>query len=90
MKIGMVIDNVWATRKEESLVGVKLMIVQLLDKVKEEDRRTIVAVDIIGAGIGEKVIVTEGSSARFMGNLNETPVDAVIVGIIDEEGKQRG
>lgn len=89
MKIGRVIDNVWATRKDESLVGTKLMIVQLLDMVREEDRRIVVAADIIGAGIGEKVIVTEGSSARCMGNFKDTPVDAVIVGIIDEEKKER-
>lgn len=89
MKIGRVIDNVWATRKDEALVGVKLMIVRLLDRTREEDGRIIVAADIIGAGIGERVIVTQGSSARFMGNLNDSPVDAVIVGIIDEEGKQR-
>ncbi|MGI6225236.1 MAG: EutN/CcmL family microcompartment protein [Peptococcales bacterium] len=88
MKIGKVIDNVWATRKDEALVGIKLMIVQLLDRKREEDCRIIVAADIIGAGIGEKVIITEGSSARFMGNLNDSPVDAIIIGIIDEEGKQ--
>ncbi|MFZ5945692.1 MAG: EutN/CcmL family microcompartment protein [Bacillota bacterium] len=89
MKIGRVIDNIWATRKDEALVGVKLMIVQLLDRTREEEGRIIIAADIIGAGIGERVIVTEGSSARFMGNLAESPIDAIIIGIIDEEGKQR-
>ncbi|MFZ7101279.1 MAG: EutN/CcmL family microcompartment protein [Peptococcaceae bacterium] len=89
MKIGRVIDNIWATRKDESLVGVKMMIVQLLDRKNEADCRIIIAADIIGAGIGEKVIVTEGSSARRMGNLDDSPIDAMIVGIIDEEGKQR-
>ncbi|KJS86616.1 MAG: ethanolamine utilization protein EutN [Peptococcaceae bacterium BICA1-8] len=89
MRIGRVIDNIWATRKDEALVGIKLMIVQLLDREKEEDQRTIVAADIIGAGIGEKVIISEGSSARQMGNFDHSPIDAMIVGIIDEEGKQR-
>lgn len=85
MKIGRVINNIWATRKEESLVGVKLMIVHLLERPCEKDGRIIVAADIIGAGIGEKVLVTEGSSARRMGGLENSPIDAMIVGIIDEE-----
>jgi ethanolamine utilization protein EutN len=85
MKIGRVIDNVWATRKDEGLVGVKLMIVQLLDRPQEAEGSVIVAADLIGAGIGEKVLVTEGSSARQMCGLVNTPIDAMIVGIIDEE-----
>ncbi len=88
LKIGRVIDNIWATRKDEALVGVKLMIVKLLDREKEEDCRTIVAADLIGAGIGERVLVTEGSSARRMGGFENSPIDAMIVGIIDEEHQQ--
>lgn len=90
MRIGKVIDNIWATRKDEALVGVKLMIVQLFDRPRGEDGPLIVAADLIGAGIGEKVIVTEGSSARLMGDMGNSPVDAVIVGIIDEEKKAPG
>jgi ethanolamine utilization protein EutN len=85
MKIGKVISNIWATRKDESLVGVKLMIVQLLDRPGSGKGAIIVAADLIGAGIGEKVLVTEGSSARQMGGLGSSPIDANIVGIIDEE-----
>lgn len=85
MKIGKVISNVWATKKDDSLVGVKLMIVQMLDNHSDSAGEIIVAGDIIGAGIGEKVLVTSGSSARQMGSLVNTPIDAVIVGIIDEE-----
>ena len=87
MKIGRVINNIWATRKEESLVGLKLMIVQFLDAANEPTTEIVVAADFIGAGIGEKVLVAEGSSARQMGGLDHSPVDAVIVGIIDEEKK---
>lgn len=87
MKIGRVINNIWATRKEESLVGLKLMIVQFLDAANEPTTEIVVAADFIGAGIGEKVLVAEGSSARQMGGLEHSPVDAVIVGIIDEEKK---
>lgn len=85
MKIGKIINSVWATRKADSLIGVKLMIVQLLDRPNGEEGKIIVAADIIGAGIGEKVLITEGSSARNMGHLNDSPIDSIIIGIIDEE-----
>lgn len=84
MKIGKVISNVWATRKDPALTGVKLMIVEILETTKKAANPTIVAADLIGAGIGEKVLVTEGSSARQMGGFGDAPIDAVIVGIIDE------
>ena len=87
MKIGRVINNVWATRKEDSLVGLKLMIVQFLDASNQLTEEIVVAADFIGAGIGEKVLVAEGSSARQMGGFDHSPIDAVIVGIIDEEKK---
>ncbi len=61
------------------------MIVQLLDRPNDELGRIIVCADIIGAGIGEKVLVSEGSSARNMDSFNSSPIDSVIVGIIDEE-----
>ena len=85
MKIGRVINNIWATRKDEGLIGVKQLIVQLLDQPGLKEGSIIVAGDIIGAGIGEKVLVTEGSSARQMDGLIASPLDAIIVGIIDEE-----
>lgn len=84
MKIGKVINNVWATRKYPALTGIKLMIVEIMEHNKKANS-IIVAADLIGAGIGEKVLVTEGSSARQMNGLNHLPIDAVIVGIIDEE-----
>jgi len=85
MKIGKVVNSVWATRKADSLIGVKLMIVQLLDRPDGEAGKLIVAADIIGAGVGEKVLITEGSSARNMDRLNDSPIDSIIIGIIDEE-----
>lgn len=88
MKIGQVIDSIWATRKAESLIGVKLMIVQLLDRADGQRGKLIVAADIIGAGIGEKVLITEGSSARNMDHLNDSPIDSIIIGIIDEKNPE--
>jgi len=85
MKLGRVINNVWATRKDEGLIGVKLLIVQLFDGPKEKPGAVIVAADLIGAGIGEKVLVTEGSSARQVGGQESKAIDAIIVAIIDEK-----
>ena len=82
MLIGKVIDNVWATRKDEKLKGLKLMVVEVEGTGEGKGSRKIVAADYIGAGEGDKVIIVTGSSAR---NIFEagTPVDATIVGIID-------
>ncbi|QGY41891.1 ethanolamine utilization protein EutN [Pseudodesulfovibrio cashew] len=83
MKIGKVIGNVWATRKEESLRGLKLMVVQPVGADEAGERASFVAVDCVSAGIGETVLVTLGSSARKALANPESPVDAAIVGIID-------
>jgi ethanolamine utilization protein EutN len=70
------------------------MITEILDTlsdVEEEDKgrrkkhNIIVAADLVGAGIGEKVLISKGSSARRIGALQETPIDAAIIGIIDEK-----
>ncbi len=79
--IGKVINSIWSTRKDSSLTGIKLMIVQTMDV---PNGRVIVAADLIGAGIGERVLITQGGSARRLGDLDSTPIDAVIIGIIDE------
>lgn len=79
MLIGKVIGNVWATRKDPKLSGLKLMVVEIQDS---GGTKSIVAADYIGAGIGDSVIVVSGSSARHVFEA-DTPVDATIVGIID-------
>lgn len=61
------------------------MIVQLLDRPNYKEGKVIVAADIIGAGIGEMVLISQGSSSRSMGELESSPIDATIVGIIDEK-----
>ena len=75
MVIGTVKGSVWATKKDESLVGVKLMVV-------ETERGTIVATDSIGSGINDTVLVCFGSPAS---NIAHKYVDASIVGIIDSQ-----
>lgn len=84
MIVAKVVGNIWATRKEESLQGMKLMIVQAVDAITDEPRTSFVAVDQVGAGIGEMVIVSTGSSARLAKLGRHSPIDAIIVGIVDE------
>lgn len=81
MIIGKVVGSIVSTRKCENLVGNKFMIVEPLEKMEVSGR--FVAIDNIGAGIGETVLVATGSAARV--GIEQAPVDAAIVGIVDEE-----
>ena len=84
MLIGRVYGSIVSTHKLDSLVGYKFMLVQCIENNKLVDK-FLVAVDGVGAGIGEDVIITRGSSARMALNKPDVPVDAVIVGILDEK-----
>ena len=81
MIVGKVVGSVVATRKNERLLGSKFMIVDPIENMSKCGR--IVAVDNVGAGIGELVLVATGSAARVGCDLDNAPVDAAIVGIID-------
>jgi len=78
-----VIDKIWATRKADSLIGLKFMLVEVIGGI--DAGRLMIAADSIGAGIGERVLVCTGSSARKMLDRNDAPIDAIIIGIIDED-----
>ena len=81
-----VIGNIWATRKDENLSGLKLLVVQPLNLLNDQPIDTpIVAADIIGAGVGEKILYVGGSSARGAAGGPHIPVDATIVGIVDDQ-----
>ncbi len=82
MIIGKVVGSVVSTRKNDNLIGSKFMIVEPIPSLKVENR--IVAIDKIGAGIGEYVLVAQGSAARIGCDMEKSPVDAAIVGIIDD------
>lgn len=83
MLTAKLIDNVWATRKAESLNGLKFMLAEVIGGTNAGQR--LIVVDNISAGIGDRVIVCQGSSARRMLGNDDIPVDAVVVGIIDED-----
>ncbi|MGL4677250.1 MAG: EutN/CcmL family microcompartment protein [Brevinema sp.] len=85
MIIGNVIGNIWATKKDEGLNGLKLLIVEPINVKTGQKKTPFVAADIVGAGIGERVLVIHGSVARYAASKNASySVDAVIVGIIDD------
>lgn len=78
MIICRVVGHVWATKKEPGLEGLKLML------VKKEGRAPVhVAADVVGAGIGEQVLVVSGSTARKAFGREDVPMDMAIVGIVD-------
>ena len=83
MILGKVYGSVVSTSKNEKLIGYKFMLVQYIENDELVDKY-IVAVDSVGAGIGEKVLVTTGSGARLALERQDAPVDATIVGIVDE------
>ncbi len=83
MKLGRVIGSVVATRKDASLEGAKLLVVENLTLALEAEGGYVVAVDAVGAGAGEVVLYAGGSSARQTPVTRDRPVDAVIMAIVD-------
>jgi ethanolamine utilization protein EutN len=83
MQIARVIGNVVVTLKNEALSGITLLIVQPLTPERKNAGRPLVAVDAVGAGVGEEVFFVRGKEASFPFAPAEPPVDAAIVGIID-------
>ncbi len=84
MFLGKVIGTVWSTKKDENLVGAKFLIVRQLDLKLNEKENFVVAVDSVGAGEGEVVLVATGSSSRQTDFTKNKPVDAVIMAIVDK------
>lgn len=83
MLLGRVIGTVWATRKDEQTVGMKFQIVREVDLDYESMDSFVVAVDSVGAGVGEIVLVAQGSSGRQTELTRDKPIDAVIMAIVD-------
>jgi microcompartment protein CcmK/EutM len=92
MVLGKVVGTVVSTRKEEELSGLKFLLVKACDADGKPTGSTVVAVDAVGAGVGEVVLYASGSSARQTKVTKDRPVDATIMAIVDEveiEGAQR-
>lgn len=89
--MGIVVGRVTATRKDENLVGTKLLITQPIGLDGIVNSNPIITVDTVGAGIGERVIFVTGSMASRAIRNKEAPIDAAIIGIIDSlEGTTLG
>ena len=83
MQIGRIAGTVVSTAKEPSLEGRTLLVVKVLDVDAKETGGYVVAVDAVGAGVGEVVLVASGSSARLTEATRDRPSDAVIMAIVD-------
>ena len=83
MLAGKVVGSIVSTRKNDKLIGNKFMIVELVGSMTGNAKQ-LIAIDNIGAGIGEYVMVAQGSAARVGCDIADAPVDAAIVGIIDD------
>ena len=92
MELGRITGTVVATQKNERLAGYKLLVVGLLNMDGKPTSASLVALDTVGAGVGETVIVVRGSSARQAEGMGSVPVDATVIAIVDSievEGRTR-
>jgi microcompartment protein CcmK/EutM len=84
MLLARIVGTVVATRKDPRLEGKKLLICRLVDPDGYDEKGYLIAVDTVDAGFREQVIIVQGSSARMAQGCKDTPVDAAIVGIVDQ------
>ena len=84
MLLGIVRGTVVATRKDPGLVGLRFLVVEEVDSALHPNGRFVVAADAVGAGSGELVLFASGSSARLTEVTKDRPVDAVLIGIVDQ------
>ncbi|HZN01049.1 MAG TPA: EutN/CcmL family microcompartment protein [Pyrinomonadaceae bacterium] len=85
MQLARVIGTVVSTMKNDSLAGRKLLVVQTIDRNLQSTGKPMVAVDAVGAGVGELVFWCRGKEASFPFKREDTPTDCTIVGIVDSE-----
>lgn len=84
MLLARVVGTVVATRKDPRLEGKKLLVLRHISPEGQDQSGYVVAIDTVGAGFRERVIVVSGSSARMASGLKECPVDTAIIGIVDD------
>lgn len=83
LKIAKVVGSVWATKKDEHLNGQKLLVLKVLENEHVQKSGFTVAADIVGAGVGDLVLVVHGGAARQAIRDQQSPIDQAIVGIVD-------
>ena len=84
MLLAKIVGTVVATRKDARLESAKLLVARGMDPQGNPEGNYLVAIDTVDAGVGETVLIVSGSSARMASGLKDCPVDAAIVGIVDE------
>ncbi|MCK4870671.1 MAG: EutN/CcmL family microcompartment protein [Gammaproteobacteria bacterium] len=84
MQLGKIVGTVVSTQKDEKLEGLRFLIVKHVDSDGKPTGSLVVAVDSVGAGVGEIVLVASGSSARQTDITKDKPVDTVVMAIVDE------
>ena len=84
MLLAKIVGTVVATRKDPKLVASKLLVARPVDPKGKPEGAVLVAVDTVDAGVGETVLIVSGSSARMASGMKDCPVDAVVVGIVDQ------
>ena len=84
MLLAKIVGTVVATRKDPKLVSNKLLVARPVDPKGKPEGSFLVAVDTVDAGVGETVLIVSGSSARMASGMKDCPVDAVVVGIVDQ------
>jgi len=90
MQLARVIGDLVATRKEPAFHGITLLVIQPINADGQDAGRPLVAVDSVGAGVGERVFFVRGKEASFPFHPTEVPTDAGIVGIVDHWSTQIG
>ena len=83
MLLARIIGTVVATRKDDRLHGRKLLVARMVDVEGQDEKGHLVAVDTVGAGVNEVVLIVQGSSARMAFECKDCPIDAAVVGIVD-------
>ena len=83
MYLGRVIGTVVSTTKDESLEWFKLLVQSKINQTLQQTETSEIVVDSVGAGVGEVVLVSKGSSARYVLNKPNSPIDSAVVGIVD-------
>ncbi|HET9360739.1 MAG TPA: EutN/CcmL family microcompartment protein [Vicinamibacterales bacterium] len=84
MILARIVGTVVATRKDPRLVSSKLLVARPMDPHGKAEGAYIVAVDTVDAGVGETVLIVSGSSARMASGMKDCPVDAAVIGIVDQ------